>query len=101
MALHTWKAHWFNKQIIFLTDNKSICDIWMSGSCSDSYIMNLIRKLFFFSAKHNVNILIHHITGHFNILADCLSRLQIQQFFQHQPLASPIPSEIPPVVWLT
>ena len=101
VALHTWKAHWFNKQIIFLTDNKSICDVWRSGSCSDSDIMNLIRKLFFFSAKNNVNILIHHIPGHFNILADCLSRLQIQQFFQHQPLASPIPSEIPPVVWLT
>ena len=80
VATMTWGASWCNKQILILTDNQSICDIWFTGSCKDSDIMSLVRKLFFFTAKHNINLLMRHVPGKDNILADPLSRLQVERF---------------------
>ena len=56
-AVFTWGKHWHNKQIIINTDNQAITDIWKSGSSKDPDIMRLIRELFLFSAKNNINIL--------------------------------------------
>ena len=52
VATMTWGANLSNKQILILSDNESICQIWFTGSCKDPNIMSLVRKLFFFTAKH-------------------------------------------------
>ena len=45
-ALFTWGNAWINKQIIFLSDNEAICQIWKTGSCKDEDIMFFLRHLF-------------------------------------------------------
>ena len=47
--------------------------------------MFYIRHLFMFSTKFNLNILLQHIPGYRNKLADLLSRQQVPTFLQLQP----------------
>ncbi|XP_057316866.1 uncharacterized protein LOC130657895 [Hydractinia symbiolongicarpus] len=56
-------VEWRNKQVIIFTDNQAVVQIWCSGSCKCPHIMNLVRKLFFFLAQHNINLLLRHIEG--------------------------------------
>ena len=94
-AVFCWGSQWTNKQILLLTDNEPLCDIWCTGTCKNSSVMFLIRKLFFFTAKHNINLLIRHVEGKNNIYADLLSRLQVEKFKKLCPNASTHPSPIP------
>ena len=63
-------------------------------------MMHLIRHLFSFTAANNINIILQHIPGHSNILADSLSRLQVDQFRLLQPTAATSSTPIPDQVWL-
>ena len=38
--------------------------------------------------------------GHYNVLADLHSHLQVMKFLQKHPALSPHPENIPPAVWL-
>lgn len=60
--------------------------------------MTLIRYMFFFTAQLNVNILLQHISGHINVAADLLSRLQVQGFRLRFLLVDPSPAQINPGV---
>ena len=42
--------------------------------------MSLVRRLFFFLAVRNLNLLLRHVPGKLNIDADACSRLQVQRF---------------------
>ena len=61
-------------------------------------MMRLVRALFLFTAKFNINILMKHIPGKVNILADSLSRLQEDKFHRKcrhaDPAATPVSSRI-------
>ena len=61
--------------------------------------MFYIRHLFMFSTKFNLNILLQHIPGYRNKLADLLSRQQVQTFLQLQPHAQLNPTPINPQIW--
>ena len=59
--------------------------------------MRLVRGLFLFTAKTNINILLMHIPGNINYLAASLSRLQVAKFLQahyipipHRPSHRPV-----------
>ena len=98
-AVFTWGPNWRDKQILFFTDNLSITHVWRSGTSRDPIIMKLVRALFLFSARLNLNILVQHIPGSVNHAADALSRLQVDRFRRLQPHALDSPSIIPPAVW--
>ena len=64
-------------------------------------MMRLVRALFLFTAKFNINILMKHIPEYIrkvNILADSLSRLQEDKFHRKcrhaDPAATPVSSKI-------
>lgn len=57
--------------------------------------MRLVRALFFISAKGNFHVLIRHIAGVDNCVADALSGLQVQKFRQLAPIAALEPTIIP------
>ena len=97
-AVFSWGKSWQDKQIMIYVDNLSITYIWLRG-CKCKVMMRLVRKLFLFTARHNINILLQHIPGHSNILADRLSRLQVQEFHQRLPTADPHSSPLPPEIW--
>ena len=98
-SVFTWGQSWQNKQIIFYTDSKSITNIWRSGTCINKDIMRLVRALFLFNAKFNINVLMHHIPGQTNVLADALSRLQVDKFRLHHPTADHIHTLISSDMW--
>ena len=99
-SVFTWGHDWANQQILFYTDNLCITNVWRSGTCINKDIMRLVRALFYFTAKNNINILMHHIPGQTNTLADLLSRLQVDRFHRLHPSAESIPTPISPDVWL-
>ena len=98
-AVMTWGDHWANQQILFFTDNLTITNIWKFGSCKNKDLMRLVRHLFLFTAQSNINILMQHIPGQSNVLADALSRLQVQKFHRLSPSSELTPTPICPRVW--
>ena len=87
-AVLTWGHEWHDQQILFFTDNSAITHVWRTGTSVDRVIMKLVRFMFLFVAKRNVNVLMHHIPGHSNNAADALSRLQVQRFRLHSSVCS-------------
>ena len=55
--------------------------------------------LYFCAAKFDINVMIVHIAGSNNTIADALSRFQATRFYQLALLAAPHPDNI--LVWLT
>lgn len=98
-AVFTWGNDWCNRQVLFYTDNLVISKVWVSGSCRNKDIMALVRSLFMFSSQRNINILIRHIPGSTNVLADALSRLQVVKFKQLHRQADPTSTVVQPSVW--
>jgi len=99
MAVITWADNLVNKQVTISTDNLDIVLVWRSGSCKDKLLMKLVRHLFLFIARMNINILLVHLPGKDNVFADLLSRLQVGRFLSLAESASPEPSRIPEEAW--
>ena len=59
----------------------------------------LVRMLYFCAAKFDINVMIVHIAGSNNTIADALSRFQATRFYQFAPLAAPHPVNI--LAWPT
>lgn len=95
VAVFSWGEAWKNKQLVLYTDNLAIVHVWSSGSCRCPNIMHLVRFLFFYTAEHNINLLVRHIKGQHNTYADLLSRLQVQHFKHLCPEAEADPTPIP------
>lgn len=57
--------------------------------------MHLVRALLFIAARHNFHVVIRHIPGIDNSIADSLSRLQLSRFHTLAPQADPLPTPIP------
>ena len=98
-AVFSWGHEWSNKQILFFTDSQCVTTVWKSGTCRDKDIMKLVRALFLFSAKHNINILMQHIPGNVNTLADHLSRLQVDKCRRLFPHMDKLPTAVSSAVW--
>ena len=77
-----WGKEWAGKKILFFTDNEAITFIWQNQSSKCNNLMKLVRKILFVAATYMYDFIISlkHISGHYNILADMLSRLQVENF---------------------
>ena len=99
VAFFTWSDHFRDKQVIIHTDNMPLVYVWSRGS-RNPVIMRLVRALFLRTAWFNSNLLLRHIPGQDNSLADSLSRLQVTRFFTLHPTADGSPTQLPPDIWL-
>ena len=98
-AVFAWGSQWRDSAIQFFTDNACIVCVWSKGSSKDPHIMTLLRALFFFCAKHNIHLQFAHLPGKRNILADSLSRLQVERFKRLHTQANADPTLLPPTIW--
>ena len=57
--------------------------------------MALVRILYFIATRYNFNVMITHIPGTCNLIADALSHFQNCCFHQLAPDAQPFPDHIP------
>ena len=95
MACEVWGKHWSSKRLLFHCDNQAIVHVWESGLSHSSSLICLVRALFFIAAHCNFHVLIAHIPGIDNSIADSLSRMQLQRFRSLAPTADPLPTPTP------
>jgi hypothetical protein len=80
IAAATWGHHWGGKRIMFHTDCEPVVAAVNNMSAKSNNLMTLIRAMAHIAARHNFEYRLTHIPGTTNILADCLSRGQVDQF---------------------
>ena len=99
VAIFTWGDQLKNLQILILTDSLSMAQVWSTGSCKDKVVMRILRALFLFCARRNINVLMKHIPGTTNLSADFLSRLQVRKFREVHPTADWFQTPVPDQAW--
>ena len=92
LALCTWAHTLEDRRVLLYTDNEAICYIWRSGTSPNGAVMDLVRAGLLKAAQHNIVLLLRHIAGHCNDLADSLSRLQVRRFRTLNPTADAAPT---------
>ena len=78
MAAVLWGQEWSKKRIVVKCDNESAYKIINKGRSRIPFIMKFIRKLVWCEAKYNFTIHASFIPGCTNLIADSISRFQIE-----------------------
>ena len=81
-ASNTWGHLWQRKKVLFHCNNQSVCNTWQKGSTRQPEIMALVRMLYFCAARFDIHVMVTDIAGTTNVIADAISRLQIERFKQ-------------------
>lgn len=95
LAVEIWGPHLKNQFINFYTDNMSLVSIINKQTSKNPFLMSLVRRLVLSCLRNNINFRSFHIMGSKNILADALSRQEMQKFHKYAPWADPVPAQIP------
>ena len=74
VALKIWAPCWANKSIQIMCDNMAVVEVLSSGRARDSIMATCARNVWLLAAMFNVNIIVSHIRGRDNSVADLLSR---------------------------
>ena len=80
-------------------DNLTIVQIWQAKKPKNQALSQLCRTLFFLAARNSFNVVLKHLPGIDNRIADALSRQQVHQFKQMAPEAEAEATTIP--AWVT
>ena len=75
VALRIWKKFWRHSIVSIFCDNKAVVQVAESGKTKDPYLAACIRNIWLLSATYDIDLIVEHIQGTHNIIADCLSRL--------------------------
>ena len=94
---------WTGKLVMFYSDNESVVTILNSLSCRNKALSHLLKCIVFIVAKHSFLLMVAHILGRDNCLADAISRKNIGKFLSQAPLImsrkpAPIPSNLPELI---
>ena len=101
VAASLWGSEWTSRSILVHSDNQTTVAIINKGRSSSLPIMSLLRRLTWITVTHNFIIRAAHIPGHFNTIADSLSRFSFQKFRQLAPEAEVHPTPVPPFSHMT
>ena len=74
VALKVWAVHWSNRRIKIHCDN--MVEVLQKGRARDATLALMARNVWLICALFNIQILVCHIPGKNNTLADLLSRWQ-------------------------
>ena len=96
LAVETWGDVLENRCVRFHCDNLAVVNIINKQSSKERTIMSLIRRLVLKTLQSNITFLAEHIPGKSNVLADHLSRLQVDKFRQLATHMDSLPVPIPP-----
>ena len=94
-----------NQRITFYTDYAALVDIINKCTSRDQSMMVYVRKLVLTCLHCNILLRARHVPGIENVLADSLSRLQVDKFKRLAPVGTqPYPTQVPhhlqPEHWL-
>ena len=80
LALRLWGREVGGSCLAIHTDNLALVPV-LQKRCSRLHLANaLLRDISLICMDHNILLRVEHIPGVDNYLADCLSRLQVDQF---------------------
>lgn len=71
-----------NKKLVIHTDNSALVTTLNKQTCRDPLTMVFVRDLVLVALRHNIVFYALHIEGKLNTLADRLSRLQVDKFWE-------------------
>ena len=74
VALKIWGQVWANKSIEIHCDNLAVVEILSLGKARDSIMATCARNIWLLAAIYNINLIVTHIRGTENCVADLLSR---------------------------
>jgi hypothetical protein len=89
---------WGQKRILFHCDNQATVFAINKARSGSPAMMQLMRRLALVAAKYNFAFAASHIPGAKNLIADSLSRLQLNLFHARAPDANPLPTPLPETV---
>lgn len=98
-ALATWAARLRGSNVTVFSDNEGAVSLSAKGSSRSADLMHIYRAMLFTAAQHDFSFRLVHLPGVTNVLADHLSRLQVDAFMAREPTASaePSPLILPPL----
>ena len=85
IAAAIWGQEWRNSVVRVRCDNEGAVAAINSGYSKVQGILHLLRCLFFFRAYYGIHIKAEHIPGSQNVLADAISRGNLQLLFSQVP----------------
>ena len=94
--VEVWGGMLRNRCLVFHTDNSAVVAVVNKLSCKEPTVMRLIRRLVVQSLPFNIRFKCQHIPGVLNVLADHLSRLQVDTFRRLAPHMNHQPTPIGP-----
>ena len=80
VGLSTWCSELRNKRVHFMTDNESVVHVINKQTAKDTKMLRLLRAMVLICLRNNIFFRARHIPGVRNVLADSLSRLQVDKF---------------------
>ena len=89
-AVELWGASWANSSIYFFTDNEALVAIVNKQTSREVCVMVLLTCL-----RRNINFTARHVPRRHNVLADTLSRCQIEEFRAMAPWVNGEPVKVP------
>ncbi|XP_069108938.1 uncharacterized protein [Argopecten irradians] len=95
LAVQLWGNALKNKCILFHCDNSAVVAVLNTHTSKEPTVMKLVRKLVLTSLRLNFMFCAEHIQGKRNVLADHLSRLQVDRFRLLAPHMDRDPTSIP------
>jgi hypothetical protein len=95
LAISIFGHLWRNHAILFFTDNEALVSVINKQTSRDNLVMRMVRFMVLNCLQLNILFKAKHISGKKNVLADSLSRLQVQQFLKLAPSAQKRPCPVP------
>lgn len=104
VGLSTWCSELRNKRVLFMTDNESVVHVINKQTAKDTKMLGLLRAMVLICLRNNIFFRARHIPGVRNVLADSLSRLQVDKFHTlsrgMDPAPTPLPAHLLPENWV-
>ena len=104
LSLCLWGHRIRNQSVLFFTDNQSLVLVINKQTSKDAELVSFVRTMVLVCLQNNNLLKAKHLPGRRNVLADRLSRFQVDQFLQLAPVhmhrfPMSIPSRLLPANW--
>ena len=87
VSIKLWKEKLKGKIITLYSDNETAVKAVANKRSSVPFMQACLRELFIVLALHNITLIVKHVPGKKNILADYLSRWHLKAHYRQQFLA--------------